>query len=434
MSEILSAGTIINSAYQILRLLGRGSESEIYLARDLLNSRDVVLKIVSLHGIDRSADKVKTSLLKREFTILRKLSYPLLPRVYDYIETPSRSIIVEEYIEGKTLKEGIEDNEHTDISGIFRIIYQVMGALHYLNRRKIIYRDLKPANIIITSRRMARLVDFDAARVYRKGKKIDTIPLGSLGFASPEHYGYGQTDERSEVFSAGALLYYLLTRRNPADNPLIFENPRELNPALSEELSNLIIKATRLEPAERHRTIKEFMVDLQKAAGALLSKERLLFCPQDIEEMEVISVGDILIDLCPHCAGLWCDATELEKIEALASHEISVSTSAYWEPPSRPRDLPASGQEHICCPLCGSVLQPCIHRTEPGAQVNRCPDGCGHWLDGGVMKLIMASLEGADAGHMKAGGSLLRRLREIRDRSLKPLLMQMLGEIFRESR
>jgi serine/threonine protein kinase len=422
MSGDIEAGAIVNSAYEVKRLLGRGSASDVYLACDLLHLREVVLKIVPRKGDAGAAGKMKPSLLKKEFMTLRKLSYPLLPRVYDYFESEDRSILVEEYIEGITLKDRVNELSCTDIRENLRIVYQVMGALHYLNKRRIIYRDLKPGNIIVTGRGEAKLVDFDAARMFRKGKKTDTIPLGTLGFASPEHYGYSQTDERSDVFSAGALLYFLLTRCNPADNPLIFEVPRTVNPAISEELSNIILKATRLEPEERYGTIRDFKTSLQRAAGAYLDKERLLFCPLDLKEMDLIRVGYILLDICPHCAGLWCDALELDKIEALEHQEVVSSMNAYWDSPSR-SGIPLSiGEDSICCPLCGSVTAPYLHSTEPRAQVNRCPEGCGHWLDGGVMKMIAAAL----VDEKKGGEKLWRRLREIRDTELKPLLMRVL--------
>lgn len=377
-------GTVLKSRFEILRPVQKGGMSAVYLARE--GTKEYILKI---ERAPAEKTRGELPLLKREFSILSNLSYPHLPRVFEYFEDGPLQFLVEEYVEGATLKERmIKPEFRENISDICKIIFQVIGTLHFLNRKKIIYRDLKPAHIIIGKNNFVKLVDFGAARMHKKKKTADTIPLGTPGFASPEHFGYCQTNERSEVFTVGALLYNLLTGLNPADSPFLFKDPRTVNPLISEEISTIISKATRMRPEERFRNVRALLACLQKEAGALLKRKRLLFCPLCQEELETLYIGDVEIDGCPHCAGIWCDAKELEKIEKIKSDTLSEDMNRYWQAQLCESCAPSSSERVLCCPVCGLLMSTGRHRGRSGALLDRCTGGCGKWLDGGEIRLI----------------------------------------------
>lgn len=377
----LRPGMVLNSKYKIIKLLQKGGMGAVYLACDKKEKLVIKMKICR--------QKEDYSLLKWEFFLLSRLTYPHLPRVFDYFEENACSFLVEEFVEGIPLREKMQDRKYCEnFLGISKIVCQIMGTLYYLNRRRIIYRDLKPAHIIISRDGFVRLVDFGAARIYKKKKTVDTIPLGTIGFASPEHYGYRQTDERSEVFTIGALLYSLLTGTNPADKPFIFHDPCASNPMVSGDISRIIHKATQMKPEDRYKNVKELRLNFQRAAGAVFQKKRLIFCPLCWTEMEIIRIDDLEIDVCSRCSGIWCDAMELEKIQKINHTQLSKYMDAYWKPALPDSEVSYPLKRLLCCPVCGLLMNTYSHGRGSGILLDRCKGGCGKWLDGGEMRLI----------------------------------------------
>jgi len=147
--------------------------------------------------------------------------------------------------------------------------HQIADVLTYLHNQKpspIIFRDLKPQNIMVTRDDRVKLIDFGIARIFVAGKSKDTIVLGTPGYASPEHYGKAQTDPRSDIFSFGATLYFLLTKEDPGKSPFHFPSLKSINPAVSPDLEALVLKAVSISPDSRYAAVSEMTSDLKLIA------------------------------------------------------------------------------------------------------------------------------------------------------------------------
>jgi len=209
-----------------------------------------------------STDSKKIASLMQEREILERLSHPGIVKVYDLFEYDGFHYLVQEFVVGQTLERLI-----SPIQDVFlqeRVIIdwasQILDIIEYLHRQspRIIYRDLKPSNIIRDRQGKIRLVDFGIARLYREGKSKDTESMGSALTASPEHYGRGQTDVRSDIFTIGATLHCLATNgRDRSEIPFDYEAVRSINPKISPALEYVIHKAIELDPAMRFQSVAE---------------------------------------------------------------------------------------------------------------------------------------------------------------------------------
>ena len=183
---------------------------------------------------------------RREAQLLRRLRHPNLPPVSDEFAIGDRNYLVMEYVPGSTLQQMLDRGEGPfPESRVVAWANQLCDVLDYLHRQQppIIFRDLKPANIMIDREGTVKLIDFGIARLFTPGKSRDTTTLGTPGYAAPEQYGKGQTDARSDLYALGATLPFLLTARDPADEPFKFPPARRLNPAVPAELEAVVARA-----------------------------------------------------------------------------------------------------------------------------------------------------------------------------------------------
>ncbi|MDQ7824624.1 MAG: protein kinase [Candidatus Eremiobacteraeota bacterium] len=375
-------GTILRSRYEIVSLIGKGGMSVVYLALMRPHGKDIVIKETAQGGKDGS------KALEKEFSILSQLFHPHLPCVIDLFEEHSRVYLVEDYIKGKPLDATLKEIPPPDLVPLYRIIFQVCATLSYLHGKKILHRDLKPSNIILSEKGIAKLIDFGSARIVKKGKKADTVAFGTVGFASPEHYGCRQTDERSEVFSLGALCHYLFTRQNPSEKPFIFEDPAKINTALPEAVAALIRKATQLKRESRIGTISEFRHHLAGAAALSAGREKLLFCPLCWVVMDSLKAGSTSFEGCPLCRGIWCSTRELSRRGPFIYGENNPLIEEYWEETPVPKENHDFTMRRLCCPRCGTLMHTFHHRKAAHTELDRCPEGCGLWLDRGELKAL----------------------------------------------
>lgn len=207
-------------------------------------------------------DPERVTSLFQEKAILERLDHPGIVKFQDFFEQDGFYYIVEELIEGNSLEKLIppEKGGFISESEIFGIAHELYDIFEYLHRQKppIIYRDLKPHNILKDEKGHIRLVDFGIARIYKESRKDDTRMMGSAITASPEHFGGRQTDERSDIYTIGATLYFLLTNGSRKVAELFeYEPIRTINPDVSEGLEKLLIKALQREPQDRFQTIAE---------------------------------------------------------------------------------------------------------------------------------------------------------------------------------
>jgi serine/threonine protein kinase len=261
--------------YTVIQQIGEGGMSTIYLAQGSAppGSPDAgrwVLKemTVSYRNQDDQDNAVK--LFMREAELLSQLRHKNLPRVVEQFVVGNRYYTVMEFVEGEDLGKMLLRNPRGFAET--RVVgwgIEIATVLYYLHSQKppIIFRDLKPSNIMI-SRGQVKLIDFGIARRFDAFKKKDTMRIGSPGYAPPEQYS-GQTDRRSDIYALGVTLHQLVTGRDPSETQTPFKLPqvRSLNPAVSAGLEAIIVQATELDPQRRFKTALDMKRSLQALIG-----------------------------------------------------------------------------------------------------------------------------------------------------------------------
>src|SRR6266568_1046303 len=225
--EELLLHTLLRNRYFILSEVGAGGFGSVYKARDIQSGDHLVaIKEVRLLGLHPKAMLEATTAFQREVSVLSQLDHPNLPRLYEYFQDPGHWYMVMDFIAGETLEEyqSKAPNRRLLLSEVLEIGLQLCRVLDYLHSQQppIIFRDLKPANIMRTPTKQLYLIDFGIARYFKPGQARDTVALGSPGFAAPEQYGKAQTTPRADIYSLGAVLHQLLTARDPSEAPFRF--------------------------------------------------------------------------------------------------------------------------------------------------------------------------------------------------------------------
>ena len=220
--------TLFRNRYFIMSKVGAGGFGSVYKARDIQSGdRLVAIKEVTLLGLNPQAMIEATTAFQREVSVLSQLDHPNLPRLYEYIQTPGHWYLVMDFIAGETLEEyqSKRPNGRLLLSEALDIGMQLCLVLDYLHSQQppIVFRDLKPANIMRTPTGQLYLIDFGIARYFKPGQAKDTVALGSHGYAAPEQYGKAQTTPRADIYSLGAVLHQLLTARDPSEAPFRFQ-------------------------------------------------------------------------------------------------------------------------------------------------------------------------------------------------------------------
>lgn len=251
---------ILNERYEILDILGTGGMGDVYLGRHI--------KLDSKWAIKRIKKNFKggTDVLN-EFKILKKINHNSLPRVFDMFEDDTYVYIVIDYIEGISLQKYLKDKvklSEKETINIAKKLCKVLIYLHNFKPNPIIYRDLKPSNIIIINETDIKLVDFGIAREFKKDAKLDTVFIGTRGYAAPEQYGYGQTNQASDIYSLGILMYEMMTGLNPYRFKSCKKEAICLIDDISKELNEIIIKCTMNNPLERYNNVIDLLYEIDK--------------------------------------------------------------------------------------------------------------------------------------------------------------------------
>jgi len=256
----LEPGTVLQGRYAIERLLGGGGMGMVYLAHDQrLANRPCAIKEMVDHFIDQAQRIEANEYFAREADTLAQLKHQAIPAITDRFELANRHYLVMEYVEGRNLEEELaargEPLPEGLVIDIARQLCDVLAYLHGL-APPIIYRDMKPSNVMIHSKGRVVLVDFGIARLFKAARKGTMI--GTLGFAPPEQY-QGLVDPRSDIYSLGATLHYVLTGRDPEKfPPFSFPPVHELRPAVSSNLAGAIDAALAYEVNGRPGRVQEF--------------------------------------------------------------------------------------------------------------------------------------------------------------------------------
>ena len=258
-------GQIIEDKYEILTLIGQGGMSKVYLARDRHLNKQWAVKEIQKRARDKNNEIVVQSAIA-EANMIKQLDYHSIVRIVDIIEYTDVIYIVEDYIEGETLSSILDEQGAQPQELVIEWGMQICEALEYLHTRKppIIYRDMKPANVMLKPDGNIKIIDFGIAREYKEQSLADTVSLGTKGYAAPEQFGgKGQTDARTDIYCLGVTLYHLVTGHSPCEPPYEIYPIRHWNPQLDPGLEAIIEKCTQLNPDDRYQSCAELLYALQ---------------------------------------------------------------------------------------------------------------------------------------------------------------------------
>ena len=266
-------GKKIDGRYEITELIGVGGMADVYKANDLLENRVVAVKILKNEFADNE-DFVRR--FRNESKAIAVLSHPNIVKVFDVGFSDKLQFIVMEYIDGITLKEFMEQQGVLKWKDTVHFIIQILKALQHAHDRGIVHRDIKPQNIMLFPDGQIKVMDFGIARFAREeGKTISDKAIGSVHYISPEQARGDITDEKSDIYSVGVMMYEMLTGVKPfdADNPVTValmhmqnepKMPREINDSIPEGLEEIVVRAMQKEPSKRYQSASEMIKDIEE--------------------------------------------------------------------------------------------------------------------------------------------------------------------------
>lgn len=260
---------LLHGRYQLLSVVGQGGFATVHRAQDTQQHKIVAIKAISLRTLKPQEVIDATDTYNREIQFGTSLKHPSLPRVYDHFMDQENWYIVVDFIDGQTLDTYMQTRAHyrLPLREVLEIGVQLCDVLEYLHTQHppIIFRDVKPDNIMRTTSGRVYLVDFGIARHYRPGLRRDTQALGSPGYAAPEQYGSAQTTERSDIYSLGATLQALITGVNPLDADQETKDD-EVKATLPPGLLDLFERLLQRDPLERPNSVKNVRKSLEQIA------------------------------------------------------------------------------------------------------------------------------------------------------------------------
>src|SRR6266849_2089212 len=275
---------LIRQRYHVIAQVGKGGFGAVYKAEDSeLGNRIVAVKEMSQRGLTTQEIAEAADAFKHEALLLAGLLHPNLPRIYDHFFDAGHWYLVMDFIEGETLEEHLRHavgvplgiplagKRCLPVEEVLDIGTQLCTVLGYLHRLQppIIFRDLKPANVMITLNGHVYLIDFGIARHFKPGQARDTIAFGSPGYAAPEQYGRMQTTPRSDIYSLGATLHHMLTGQDPSHTPFQFAPLRsQLGP---DRLKTLLTQMLEMDASKRPDSMATVKQELQDIAANRVS-------------------------------------------------------------------------------------------------------------------------------------------------------------------
>ncbi len=262
---MLATGTVVQNRYRILRQIGGGGMGVVYLAEDTrLPGRRCAIKEMSPAQLAPQDRRWAINAFRQEAQMLANLSHPGLTAVTDFFPEGGNWYLVMDYVEGETLEKRLERARkgRLPLEETLGIIRQLCNVLEYLHGQSppVVFRDLKPGNVMLTPQNEVKLIDFGIARFFKPGQTRDTVNLGTPGYAAPELYGgLGQSDPRTDVYSLGALLLQMVTGYDPitAVTPFPLPPVGSLMQGLPAHMQEVISRATQLQPDLRYPSVRE---------------------------------------------------------------------------------------------------------------------------------------------------------------------------------
>lgn len=261
--ESIPLGTVIGEKYELVRQIGDSGSYNMFFAVAKQINRACAVKICKNMNESSFSNR---DILIHDANMIKELNHPVIPKIIDVIEKAEYLAVVQEFFEGETLETMVENRGTQSVGQVVNWSKQLCGFLQYLHSLNPphIYRDMKPANIILQPSGYIKVIDFGIMRTYKPGKMQDTVVLGTRGYAAPEQYGTAQSDPRTDIFGLGMTMYFLLTGddpRNPNFNGL--KKPiHALNPSVPKGLEYIVEKCTRIDPNQRYQSAGELLNDL----------------------------------------------------------------------------------------------------------------------------------------------------------------------------
>ena len=259
-------GSVIDGKYRVIDQIGEGGMSIVWLVTDSRLGKQWAIKEIKKNA-RTDTHKVIVESLKKEANLMKGLDHPALPRIVDIIEDGESLYVVMDFIQGDDLKTVVQSGKRRITEDdVVDWGIQLCDALQYLHEKGVVYRDMKPGNVMLQNDGTVKIIDFGIAREYDPSKQDDTMPLGTRGYASPEAFKKGeQTDARSDIYSLGVTLFHLVTGHGPmefVDQPTL-PPIRSIDPSLSEGLEAVIIRATQWDRNLRYQSCMEMSYDLE---------------------------------------------------------------------------------------------------------------------------------------------------------------------------
>lgn len=269
----LPAAYLLKGRYHLLGRVGQGGMGMVYRAEDThLGNRIVAIKEMSAHGLSQAELAEVTQGFQREALLLAQLNHPNLPHIYEQFSEGDRWYLVMDYIEGETLEVCLAraPGGRLSVQETLQLGIQLATVLSYLHTRQppIVFRDLKPANTMLTPDGRLYLIDFGIARLFKPGQSKDTTPFGSSGYAAPEQYGRAQTTPQADIFGLGATLHQLLSGTDPSQTPFVFA-PLHLGGHAG--LEALVRRMVATDRTRRPASMEEVRQELQRLASSQTS-------------------------------------------------------------------------------------------------------------------------------------------------------------------
>lgn len=257
------------SIYEEISRINENKKSSVILVRNIQNNKIYIKKTLTQYNIET-------------FKVIKKIKSIHIPKIYEILEKDNKLIVIEEFINGFTLKELLDKYRKIKESLVIDYILQLCDAVEEIHNCNpiVIHRDIKPENIIITNDGVLKLIDFDVSRVYKINENRDTEILGTLEYAAPEQFGFRQTDERTDIYSIGILINVLLTGQVPRIEKC------------EGELQRIVEKCIEIDPKERYENIYMLKSDIKC--------KHLLKSNKDVDKLnEGESRGNFLFDIIP---------------------------------------------------------------------------------------------------------------------------------------
>jgi serine/threonine protein kinase len=264
--------------YPVVREIGSGATSRVYLARDTFADREVAVKVFLFNAqVDPQTERMMHKAFLAEASLAGKLNHPHIVDIFDAVAEPDHSYLVMEYVPGTTLEAHSDVSHLLPLNKVVEIIFKCIRALEYAFQHGVIHRDIKPGNIMLSEEGETKVGDFGASFQQRHGSETTQISgVGSPAYMSPEQIRMESLNHQTDIYSLGVVMYRLLTGRLPFDassqagltyailntQPV---RPIMLRPDLPPLLDDIVMKAIRKDPGERYKSWLDFGKDLSQA-------------------------------------------------------------------------------------------------------------------------------------------------------------------------